>query len=87
MFLRKLRNRSGSISVQIISKSSGKYKVLKTIGCGRTEQDIEKLVFLGKQEMSLLSKQSKLFISENDTVINHIFSTLIIHAFKLLVQS
>ena len=76
MFLRKLRNRSGSISVQIISKSSGKYKVLKTIGCGRTEQDIEKLVFLGKQEMSLLSKQSKLFISENDTVINHIFSTL-----------
>jgi len=32
MFIRKLKNRSGSISVQIISKASGKYKVIKTIG-------------------------------------------------------
>lgn len=31
MFLRKLRNRSGSTSVQIISKSTGKYHVVKTI--------------------------------------------------------
>ena len=63
MFLRKLKNRSGSISVQIISKSSGKYKVVKTIGSGRTEQEIQKLEYLGKQELERLSCQPKLFIS------------------------
>ena len=61
MFLRKLKNRSGSVSVQIISKSGGKYKVVKTIGSGRTEQEIEKLYYLGKQEIERLSFQPKLF--------------------------
>jgi len=31
MFIRKLKNRSGSISVQLISKTRCKYKVVKTI--------------------------------------------------------
>jgi flavoprotein len=37
MFLRKLKNRSGSMSIQIISKTGGKYKVVKTIGTGSAE--------------------------------------------------
>jgi len=41
MFLRKLKNRSGSISIQIISKVHGKYKVIKTIGTGTTDQSIQ----------------------------------------------
>lgn len=76
MFLRKLKNRSGSISVQIITKTSGKYKVIKTIGCGRTEQQIEKLTYLAKQEIERLSAQQKLFVSEQDTVVEQVFSTL-----------
>ena len=76
MFLRKLKNRSGSISVQIISKSRGKYKVVKTIGSGRTEQEIQKLEYLGKQELERLSCQPKLFISETDTIVEHIFESL-----------
>ena len=76
MFLRKLKNRSGSISVQIISKSRGKYKVVKTIGSGRTEQEIQKLEYLGKQELDRLSCQPKLFISETDTIVEHIFASL-----------
>jgi transposase len=76
VFLRKLKNRSGSISVQIISKSGGKYKVIKTIGCGRTEQDIQKLEHLGKQEMERLSLQPKLFVSEADIMIDNIFDAL-----------
>jgi len=32
MFVRKKRNKSGVISIQIIDKSTGKYKLLKTIG-------------------------------------------------------
>ena len=76
MFLRKKKNKSGSISVQIISKSGGKYKVVKTIGSGRTEQEIEKLYYLGKQEIERLSFQPQLFISEKDTIVDSIFESL-----------
>ncbi|RUA11726.1 MAG: hypothetical protein DSY82_03105 [Flavobacteriia bacterium] len=75
MFLRKKKNKSGSISIQIISKSGGKYKVIKTIGCGRTEQEVQKLEYLGKQELEHLSFQPKLFVSETDTMIDSIFDT------------
>ena len=76
MFLRKLKNRSGSTSIQIISKERGKYKVLKTIGSSNNEQEIQKLVFLAKQEMERLNAQPKLFISESDTVIEQVFEAL-----------
>ncbi len=43
MFIRKLQNRSGSTSIQIITKSSGKYKVVKPIGNSSNEQELQKL--------------------------------------------
>jgi transposase len=76
MFLRKLKNRSGSISFQIISKSSGKYKVVKTVGCAHTEQEVVKLSFLAKQEIERLTSQQKLFISEQDTVVEQVMDSL-----------
>jgi hypothetical protein len=76
MFIRKNKNRSGSYSVQIVSKTSGKYKLVKTIGCGKTEQELQKLEFLAKQELERLSNQPKLFISETDTIVEQVFSTL-----------
>ena len=74
MFLRKKKNKSGSISVQIISKPGGKYKVVKTIGCARTEQEVQKLYYLGKQEIERLTMQPKLFVSEQETLIDEVFS-------------
>jgi RNA-binding protein YhbY len=76
MFLRKLKNRSGSISVQIILKASGKYKVVKTIGTGSSEQEIVKIWFLGKQELERLHAQSRLFVSENDLIVEQVFESL-----------
>jgi len=76
MYLRKLKNRSGSISVQIISKSSGNYKVVKTIGTGKSKNEIEHLLNLGRQEIECLRKQPKLFISEKDSFIEQAFSGL-----------
>src|ERR1035437_6955184 len=76
MFLRKLKNRSDSISVQVISKQRGKYRVVKTIGSSDNEQEIQKLVFLGKQEIERLSTQPRLFVSENDTVVEQVFEAL-----------
>ena len=76
MFLRNLKNRSGSISVQIIQKERGKYKVLKTIGSGRSEQEVIKLTYIGKQEIERISKQTELFVLENDVQVEQVFSNL-----------
>lgn len=76
MFLRKKKNRSGSTSVQIISKAHGKYKVVQTIGSGHTEQEIQKIWYLGKQEIERLSAQSRIFISEQDTVVEQVMESL-----------
>lgn len=76
MFIRKKPNKSGSISVQIISKSGGKYHVHKTIGSGKTEQEVNKLYFLAKQELERISIQPKLFVSESDVIIDQIFDSL-----------
>jgi transposase len=76
MFIREKKNSSGSVSVQIISKSSGKYKVVKTVGSSSNEQEILKLVYLGKQEIERISSQPKLFVSENDTIVDLVFSAL-----------
>jgi transposase len=76
MFLRKKKNKSGSVSIQIISKANGKYSVISSIGSAFEEQDILKLWNLGKQEIERLSFQSRLFVSENDNFIDQIFETL-----------
>jgi hypothetical protein len=44
MYIRKKVNRSGKVSVQIIDKSSGKYSVIKTIGCSAEITLVEKFV-------------------------------------------
>ena len=56
MFIRKLKNRSGSISVQIISKESQKYKVVKTIGSSKTEEGINLLLYQAKHELDKATK-------------------------------
>ena len=76
MFVRKKKNKSGSTSVQIISKSKGHYKVVTTIGSGNTDQELQKLWYLGKQEIERMEGQSRLFVSENDTIIEQVFETL-----------
>lgn len=76
MFIRKKHNKSGSISVQIISKTKGRYRVVRTIGCGNNEQAVQKLIYLAHQELERISAQPKLFISENDTIVELVFSAL-----------
>lgn len=49
MFVRKKKNPSGVVSVQIIDKSSGKYVVRKTIGSSNDVDQIEKLASLAHQ--------------------------------------
>lgn len=76
MFVRKLKNRSGSLSVQVIQKVKRRYKVVKTIGSATAQQEIDKLVGLAKQEIERLTAQPKLFNSESDAAIEQAFAVL-----------
>lgn len=49
MFVRKKRNKSGVVSIQVIDKSSGKYKMVKTLGSSADENKIEELIKLGEE--------------------------------------
>ncbi|MDZ7774945.1 MAG: hypothetical protein U5L09_04675, partial [Bacteroidales bacterium] len=42
MYVRKVSNRSGSVSVQVIQKVKGRQKVVKTVGCATTQHKIDK---------------------------------------------
>lgn len=49
MFVRKKKNKSGVVSIQIIDKSGGRYKMLKTIGSSSKVSEIEHLVAEGER--------------------------------------
>ena len=59
MFVRKKKNSSGSISIQIISKKNGKYKLVETIGCSKDKFEIEELV--KKAELRIKELEPSLF--------------------------
>ena len=63
MFVRQKRNRSGSVSVQVIDKTNG-YRVVKTIGSARRPEEIQRLVELGKRFIARQSRQYSLFPAE-----------------------
>jgi transposase len=64
MFVRKKKNTSGVISIQIIDKSSGKYRVIKTIGSSSDEKEIANLYLCGKRWISLQLGERDMFIEQ-----------------------
>jgi len=76
MFIRKKRNKSGSISIQIISKSREKYKVEKTIGSSSTQEGITLLLHQVKNELQKIQRQTSLFVSEDDANIESFLNIL-----------
>ncbi len=49
MFVRKINHPNGYTYVQVIDKSSGKYKVIKNLGRSKYPAEIKELLFQGKQ--------------------------------------
>jgi transposase len=60
MFIRKKKNKSGKISVQIIDKSGGKYKVWKTLGCASEDYTIKQLVRKAERTLEEFQGQYKI---------------------------
>lgn len=61
MFIRKKKNRSGNISVQIIQKQQGKYVVIKTLGTSGDEAEIDRLYRKAQEAIPRLFNQITLF--------------------------
>ena len=65
MFVRKNRNRSGTISVQIISKQGGCYRVAQTVGSSRYPEEGERLVLQAHSIIANPGGQLKLFSTKS----------------------
>jgi hypothetical protein len=51
MFVREKKNKSGTVSIQIIDKSSGSYRVAKTVG---KSSDPDEITYLRKKAYSII---------------------------------
>jgi len=60
VFVRRKPNKSGVVSVQVISKEGGKYQVIKTIGSSKDGERIKSLEAEGERYITSLTKQSSI---------------------------
>jgi len=66
MFVRKKKNRSGSVSIQVIQKQQGKYVLIKTLGSSKDENEIDKLFRQAQAAIPHLFSQMTIFDKPND---------------------
>ncbi len=77
MFVRRKANRTGSVSVQVIDKSKGHYRVIKSFGTGRTEAEVVRLEEKARQYVRELTGTNRsLFEDEDDIKLENFFSTI-----------
>jgi transposase len=76
MFIRKNRNRSGSVCIQIISKNKGKSKVVMTVGCAKTSREEELLILIAKTEIARLQGFQSLFVEHDDLVVDNFVNNI-----------
>jgi len=79
MFVRKKINKSGSISVQVISKIKGKSKLIKTIGSSKDDNVINELIIKAKKFIDSYGGQQELDFTDNISSIKSIFNKITKH--------
>lgn len=74
MFIKKRRNASGSISIQVIEKRRGKTRLIKTIGCACTDERIAELEHTARTFIAQNKRQQELeLLSLGDSEIERAF--------------
>jgi transposase len=76
MFIRQKKNKSGSISIQILIKENGRNRLIKSIGCSTDPKELAILNERAKQELERLRGQSSMFVFEKDIHIESFISEL-----------
>lgn len=74
VYIRKKKNQSGTTSVQIIDKSSGRYKVVKTIGASDNEQDVATMWRKAQSVIQEITGQTQIsFVQGEDITVRNFF--------------
>jgi hypothetical protein len=76
MFIRKNKNRSGSISIQIAYKENRKNKVIKTVGIAKSKREEELLILLANSELERLQGIQELFVEHDDLVVDNFVDSI-----------
>jgi transposase len=77
MFVRRKPNKTGSVSVQAIDKSNGRYQVIKSFGTGNTEVEIVRLENHALQYVRELTGMNRsLFEDEDEIKLESFVSTI-----------
>lgn len=76
MFVRKKKNKSGTISVQVIDKSAGKYKVIKTAGSSAQAAEIENLFEQAQSFIKEQKKQQEIDFNDADELFSSFISAI-----------
>ncbi len=76
VFLRKTKNKSGVISVQIIDKSSGKYRMIKTIGSSSDPNVVNDLVSKAKQWIKAEQRSLEFTFDDNANQISDFLNSI-----------
>lgn len=76
MFVRKNKNRSGSISIQIAQKINRSNKIIKTVGIANSKKEEDLLIIIAKQEIERLQGMESLFIEHDDLVVESFVNSI-----------
>jgi len=79
MFVREKRNKSGVISIQVITKLNGRSKLVKTIGSSSDSAEIKKLVEQGNRFIEHFGGQQTLDFSSKNSLIKSAFNSITTH--------
>jgi hypothetical protein len=84
MFIRKKSNKSGSVSIQIVSKKQGRYRVVESLGVGHNEQEIASLLLKAQALLRQVKGNLELFVDEEEAVFDSILSGLSNHQIQVV---
>src|SRR4030042_5535527 len=76
MFIRKNKNRSGTISIQIVQKINRTNKIIKTIGVAKTKREEQLLLLLARTELERIQGQQSLFVEHDDLVVDNFVNSI-----------
>ncbi len=82
MFVRKKKNKSGVISIQVIEKRNGKSFLIKTIGSSDKEEQIDNLFLQAKQYVQRFGGQQIFQFEDEQRVVDSHFKAL--QSFRLI---
>lgn len=76
MFVRKKKNKSGIVSIQILMKIGRKNKLIKTVGFAKTKREEDLLIILANNEMSQIQGAQSLFKEHDDLVVDNFVNSI-----------